>query len=176
MGSEMCIRDSPDPFTGEVIGVLEDGIAPGLDMVIVDLDSPAIQAAGGIWQGMSGSPVYAGDGRLIGAVAYGLAYGPSPIAGVTPFEEMDDYLPAAKPGAKVDGRTATAIAAASDVSADQASQGFEALGVPTGVSGVGAARLAKLNHDKRAYFPKSAFAAGRAAPAARPAANADFGK
>jgi hypothetical protein len=157
---------TPQAFTGDVIGVLDDGIAPGLDMVIVDLDSPAIQAAGGIWQGMSGSPVYAGDGRLIGAVAYGLAYGPSPIAGVTPFEDMDDYLASAKPGAKVDARTAKAIAAASDVSAAQASQGFEPLGVPTGVSGVGATRLSKLNHDKRAYFPKSAFAAGRAAPAA----------
>ena len=33
---------TPAPFTGEVIGVLDDGIAPGLDMVIVDLDSPAI--------------------------------------------------------------------------------------------------------------------------------------
>src|SRR3712207_6428611 len=81
---------TPEPFTGEVLGVLEDGIAPDLDMVIVDLDSPAIQAAGGIWQGMSGSPVYASDGRLIGAVAYGLSYGPSPIAGVTPFEQRSE--------------------------------------------------------------------------------------
>jgi hypothetical protein len=155
---------TPDPFTGEVIGVLADGIAPGLDMVIVDLDSPAIQAAGGIWQGMSGSPVYATDGRLIGAVAYGLAWGPSPIAGVTPFEDMDDYmddsLVAANPGAEVDGKTARAIAAASDVSVARAAQGFEPLGIPTGVSGVGAARLGRLTNAERSYFPKSAFAAG----------------
>jgi hypothetical protein len=155
---------TPDPFTGEVIGVLEDGIAPGLDMVIVDLDSPAIQAAGGIWQGMSGSPVYADDGRLIGAVAYGLAWGPSPIAGVTPFEDMDDYMVSAKPGAEVDGKTARAIAAASDVSAERAAQGFEPLGIPTGVSGVGAARLGKLTNTERAYFPKTAFAAGAVSP------------
>jgi hypothetical protein len=155
---------TPDPFTGEVIGVLDDGIAPGLDMVIVDLDSPAIQAAGGIWQGMSGSPVYATDGRLIGAVAYGLAYGPSPIAGVTPFEDMDDYMASARPGAEVDRETAQAIAASSDVSAAQASQGFEALGVATGVSGVGAARLGKLTKAERDYLPKSAYAAGRVSP------------
>ena len=149
--------------------MLDDGIAPGLDMVIVDLDSPAISAAGGIWQGMSGSPVYAGDGRLIGAVAYGLAYGPSPIAGVTPFEDMDDYL-AAPPGpakADIDRDTAQQIAAASDVTAAQAQQGFEPLGVATGVSGVGASRLAKLTPAKRAYFPKGAYAAGRASPGPR---------
>ncbi|GAB3262626.1 SpoIVB peptidase S55 domain-containing protein [Nocardioides dilutus] len=155
---------TPDPFTGEVIGVLNDGIAPGLDMVIVDLDSPAIQAAGGIWQGMSGSPVYDTNGDLIGAVAYGLAWGPSPIAGVTPFEDMDDYMAAAKPRGDVDSDMAQAIAEASDVTAAQAEQGFEPLGVPTGVSGVGAARLAKLTHAKRAYFPKSAYAAGRVTP------------
>jgi hypothetical protein len=36
---------------------------------------------------MSGSPVYAADGRLIGAVAYGLA-GASTIAGITPAADM----------------------------------------------------------------------------------------
>lgn len=157
---------TPQGFTGEIIGVLADGIAPGLDMVIADLESPSIAAAGGIWQGMSGSPVYADDGRLIGAVAYGLAYGPSPIAGITPFEEMDDYLdaPAARP--RVDRETARAIARSSDVTAAQASRGFETLGIPTGVSGVGPARLTKLSHHKRSYFPKSTFTAGRVSAAA----------
>lgn len=166
---------TPAPFTGEVIGVLNDGIAPGLDMVIVDLDSPAIQAAGGIWQGMSGSPVYDTSGDLIGAVAYGLAWGPSPIAGVTPFEDMDDYMATAKPGAEVDSDTAQAIAASSDVTAAQAEQGFEPLGIPTGVSGVGAARLAKLTHAKRAYFPKTAYAMGRVTPGAATADDVEAG-
>jgi SpoIVB peptidase S55 len=158
---------TPAPFAGEVIGVLDDGIAPGLDMVIVDLDSPAISAAGGIWQGMSGSPVYADDGRLIGAVAYGLAYGPSPIAGVTPFEDMDDYLAASRPArADVDQDTAQQIAGASDVTAAQAQQGFEPLGVATGVSGIGASRLSRLTPAKRSYFPKGAYAAGRVSPGA----------
>jgi hypothetical protein len=79
---------TPDPFTVRVIGVLKDGIAPGLDLIIVKTDSPAIRAAGGIWAGMSGSPVYTSDGRLLGAVAYGLSGAPSSIGGLTPAEEM----------------------------------------------------------------------------------------
>src|SRR6185436_12986650 len=75
-------------FTARVIGVLRDGIAPGLDMIIVETDSPAIRAAGGIWAGMSGSPVYTSDGRLLGAVAFGLSGAPSRIGGITPAEEM----------------------------------------------------------------------------------------
>lgn len=89
----------PDPFTATVLGVVENGIAPDLDLIIVDTDSPAIQRAGGIWAGMSGSPVYAQDGRLIGAVAYGLSAGPSPIAGVTPAEDM--YAVLDRPGSTV---------------------------------------------------------------------------
>jgi SpoIVB peptidase S55 len=79
---------TPKPFTARVIGVLKDGIAPGLDMIIVETDSPAIRDAGGIWAGMSGSPVYTSDGRLLGAVAYGLSGAPSRIGGITPAEEM----------------------------------------------------------------------------------------
>src|SRR3954454_7416981 len=56
---------------------------------------------------MSGSPVYAEDGRLIGAVSYGLAFGPSPVAGVTLAADMQQLLgdvPAStlKPSRRVD--------------------------------------------------------------------------
>lgn len=160
---------TPDDFTGEVLGVLDNGIAPGLDMIIMDLDSQAIQDAGGIWAGMSGSPVYAEDGRLIGAVAYGLSWGSSPIAGVTPFEEMDNYLGSsgARPArhASVNREMAKRIAGSSEVSRAQAEQGFDQLDMATGVSGIGASRLAKLSHSMRSYFPKRAYAAGRASAA-----------
>lgn len=159
---------TPEAFTGEVIGTLDDGIAVGLDMIMVELDSEAIQRAGGIWQGMSGSPVYVGD-QLVGAVAYGLSWGPSPIAGVTPFSEMDDYLgrSAPRPAAKVavsDGEART-IARESDVSRSQASQGFSQLPVPMGVTGMSSARLAAAQRHAaeqgKGYLAPSAFATGR---------------
>jgi hypothetical protein len=137
----------PDPFTGEVLGVLEDGILPGLDMVLAELDSPAIQRAGGIWAGMSGSPVYDdATGDLVGAVAYGLSWGSSSIAGITPFEAMDDTLaPAAAPRTvDVDATTARRIARRTDVTRAQAAAGLQELPVPFGISGLGHRRLEKV--------------------------------
>ncbi|MCW2791667.1 MAG: hypothetical protein JWO76_765 [Nocardioides sp.] len=156
---------TPEGFTGEVLGVLDDGIGPDLDMVLVRLDSPAIQQAGGIWSGMSGSPVYAADGRLIGAVAYGLAYGPSPVAGVTPFEDMDNYLASARPGTiKVGGAVARTIAGHSDVTRAQAEEGLSQLKMPLGVSGIGARRLEQAQATgKHAWLPKETYAMGSSA-------------
>jgi hypothetical protein len=77
----------PEPFDPEVLGVLPDAIGPGRDTIVVDTSSPAITEAGGIWFGMSGSPIYH-DGRLMGALAFGLSVGPPSIAGLTPAEEM----------------------------------------------------------------------------------------
>ena len=61
---------TPEQFDIEVLGV---PIGPGRDMIMVETQSPAINAVGGIWFGMSGSPVYV-DGKLIGAVAFGLTF------------------------------------------------------------------------------------------------------
>ena len=66
----------PEPFSVEVLGVMEDGIGPGRDLIVVNTSSPAIDAAEGIWYGMSGSPVYIDD-EFVGALAYGLSYGAS---------------------------------------------------------------------------------------------------
>ena len=160
---------APDAFSGEVLGVLDSGIAPGLDMVMARLTSPEIDRVGGIWQGMSGSPVYAEDGRLIGAVAYGLAVGPSPVAGITPFAEMDDYLgrSAPRPAAKVrvSDSQARAISRESDVSRAQASQGFSQLPVPMGVTGISQARLDQARDYARerdlGFLGSNLFAANR---------------
>ena len=159
---------TPESFTGEVIGTIDDGIAVGLDMIMIELDSPAIDRAGGIWQGMSGSPVYIGD-ELVGAVAYGLSWGPSPIAGITPFSEMDDYLgrSAPRPAAKVavSDSQARAISRESGVSRAQASQGFAQLPVPMGVTGMSQARLDQARDyasDRDLGFMSSnLFSAGR---------------
>ena len=137
---------TPEAFTGSVIGVLEDGIGPDIDMIMVRLSSPELERVGGIWQGMSGSPVYAADGSLIGAVAYGMSWGPSKVAGVTPFASMDDYL--AAPASTVSTvpvttRAARVVAQESSVTATQAEEGFSQLRMPLGVSGVSSQRLAR---------------------------------
>ncbi len=80
-----------ETFQVEILGVLPNGIGPGRDMIVVEAHSPAIDEVGGIWFGMSGSPVYV-DGKLIGAIAFGLSGGPSPIGGVTPAQNMLDLL------------------------------------------------------------------------------------
>ncbi len=40
---------------------------------------------------MSGSPIYI-DGKLLGAVAFAWEFAKDPIAGVTPFEQMVQYV------------------------------------------------------------------------------------
>jgi hypothetical protein len=77
----------PEPFAVEVVDVLQDAIAPGIPLIVVEVDSPEVDRVGGIWAGMSGSPVYV-DGELIGAVGYGFSAGPSKLGGVTPAEAM----------------------------------------------------------------------------------------
>lgn len=160
---------TPEAFTGEVLGVLDDGIGAGRDMIMMELTSAAIDDAGGIWQGMSGSPVYAEDGRLIGAVAYGLAWGTTPIAGITPFEYMDDYLgpaDAAPAKIRVGDKAAGRIAATGEVTRAQADQGFEQLRMRFTMSGISQQRLqGARQHDSRAYL-RGVNARGRAGTAA----------
>jgi hypothetical protein len=157
---------TPTEFGGTVIGVLHDGIAPGLDMIMMRLSSAEIDRVGGIWQGMSGSPVYTTGGELIGAVAYGLSWGPSPVAGITPYEEMNKYLAPAAPSParqiEVSDAEASRIAAESDVTQGQASSGFSRLRIPRTFSGVSGWRLERTAtlappHGKaRPYIVKNA--------------------
>lgn len=78
---------TPESFDVTVVGVLDDALAPGVPLILVELDSPEIRRVGGIWAGMSGSPVYI-DGMLLGAVGYGFSVGPSTLGGVTPAAAM----------------------------------------------------------------------------------------
>ncbi|MGZ4438146.1 MAG: hypothetical protein ACXVW6_10920 [Nocardioidaceae bacterium] len=145
---------TPDQFTGKVLGVLQDGIAPGVPMIMVQATSANVTDHG-IWQGMSGSPVYAPDGRLIGAVSYGLSASPSPIAGVTPAADMQKLLsatPAASPAAGTTGMarrvaipqaTASTLVASGDVTTTQAAGGFSRLKTPFVIS-AGGTRLDQL--------------------------------
>jgi hypothetical protein len=147
--------NTPETFTGEVLGVIDDGIAADLDMVMVRLTSPEIDRVGGIWAGMSGSPVYAADGDLIGAVAYGLA-GTTPVAGVTPAEEMYKLLAsppttaaaaaAARGADQVDipKRLANRMVSEGVATRTEVDAGAGRLPTPVAVSGLTPKRYAKL--------------------------------
>ena len=143
--------ETPQPFTVTITGVLHDGIAPGIDMILASTDSAAIRDAGGVWAGMSGSPVYSSDGRLIGSVSYGLAAS-SPIAGITPAEDMKKLLSApatAKTKISVSAKVANRIAKTGDVTAAAADDGFVQLKVPVSVSGASAHSAKFLKHLKK---------------------------
>lgn len=137
---------TPTGFSGAILGTLKDGIAPGVDMIMAELTSPEIDRVGGIWQGMSGSPVYAEDGRLIGAVAYGLSWGPSPVAGITPAAAMYDLLegggPAPAEHVDVPPEQRKALRE-SGATKRQVTSGYRQLPMPVGVSGLGSRRLAQ---------------------------------
>lgn len=78
-----------EPFQVEILGVLKN-TSPGRDMILARLSGLGLERTGVI-AGMSGSPVYI-DGKLLGAVAYAWPYGKEPIAGITPFTQMQNYV------------------------------------------------------------------------------------
>jgi hypothetical protein len=166
----------PENFSVTVLGVLEDGVAPGVDMIIVEADSTAIRRAGGIWAGMSGSPVYAdapgtdADGKLIGAVAYGLSFGPSKIGGLAAAEDMSrilDLPPAAqKTTIQLSRALQQEVVATGAATARQAEGGLRRLRLPLAISGLSAGRLplfARLLGGSGSFVPYSAGAASAAA-------------
>jgi hypothetical protein len=65
-------------------------VSPGRDMVLCRLTGCNLEHAG-IIQGMSGSPIFI-DGKLLGAVAFAWEFAKDPIAGVTPFSQMIQYV------------------------------------------------------------------------------------
>jgi hypothetical protein len=154
-GLTVARGDDPKPFDVTVLGVLDDGVAVGVDMIIVKVADKAgstdIADAKGIWAGMSGSPVYEGDvnGRFIGAVAYGLGFGPSNIGGLAAAEDMDKVmslgLPAAAPrSVRAPAALRAKMVASGAVTAGQAKSNFERLPIPLGVSGLSSDRLQKF--------------------------------
>lgn len=153
---------TPQPFNVEVLGVLPGALGPGRDLIIVEVsDVPGghvIDQGGGIWAGMSGSPVYLGD-QLLGAVAYGFTSSPSPIGGVTPAADMYSILSLPTAGENSDATHPTAtqdperIAVPGEMSARIAATGaragttLERLPLPLSVSGLESARMARLQAD-----------------------------
>ena len=177
---------TPAAFSARVLGVLSDAIAPGIDMIVVRTDSAAVRQAGGIWQGMSGSPVYAADGRLLGAVSYGLSYGPSATAGLTPAAAMYRMLSMTTAAPRVAHPRLTpalrrAVVRSGAASPAQAASGMQPLTTPVTVSGVPAGHLPALARQLRhsgltgfALHPGGGARAGAVATAAPPGPGAPF--
>lgn len=87
----------PEPMEVEILGVLDDAIGPGQDMILARLRGEKPDYTG-VVAGMSGSPVYI-DGRLVGALSYRIGqFSKEPIAGITPIQQMlevrDGHAPA----------------------------------------------------------------------------------
>jgi hypothetical protein len=89
-----------ETFEFKVLGILENILAPGKDIIFVELFSPVLEESGVI-AGMSGSPLYI-DGKVIGAVAFGFNFAKKPIGGVTPIEDIIETSEYNKPLYKID--------------------------------------------------------------------------
>lgn len=178
---------APERFTVKVQGVLKDGIAPGIDMILAEADSPALDKAGAIWAGMSGSPVYAQDGRLLGAVGYGFS-GASKLAGITPAKAMLDILkrPGQSRAQRLKGRVKLPdalrqkVTSRGLVSARAAAGGLSPLRLPYAVSGLSQHRINAINaalakKGSSARLHRAGAASGRPAPVGQAVPGGNFG-
>ncbi|MGH7418302.1 MAG: SpoIVB peptidase S55 domain-containing protein, partial [Candidatus Rokuibacteriota bacterium] len=133
-----------ESFSVEILGVDRGALGPGRDLIVVDTGGPVIdEGGGGISAGMSGSPVYTEDGKLIGAIAYGFSLGPSSIGGVTPAPDMlqvfaEGAAPAAEQGAaaaRLAPGSRARIGRAQGVAPSSVAEAMGRLKVPVSVSG-----------------------------------------
>ncbi len=96
IGKTIIANDAIEEFSVEVLGIIDQ---PGTqsDFIVVRVSGDVIGRAGGIAQGMSGSPIYI-DGKLIGALSRAANWSKAitPIGLVTPIEEMLGVLDLAR--------------------------------------------------------------------------------
>lgn len=95
-GYTVFVGSEPKPFELEILGVLKGFPNPQQSAVLAKLLGNELDHTG-VFQGMSGSPVYI-DGKLLGAVAFGYMFAKDPIAGITPIQHMIEVFEQ-KPGA-----------------------------------------------------------------------------
>jgi hypothetical protein len=138
----------PEGFSASLLGVMDDAIAPGRSMIVIEATGSEIDE-NGIWAGMSGSPVYHDD-KLIGAVAFGLTWGPSNVAGLTPAEDMFELPGAGSPTTTSTTNVALTPSMQRRIASSQGSSTYEGsdsmtqLKLPLAVSG-GQRALARLS-------------------------------
>jgi hypothetical protein len=165
---------SPVSFNVEVLGVLPDGIAPGIDFILIKTSGRVIDATGGIAAGMSGSPVYV-HGKLVGSISYGFSAADQTIGGVTPIEPMLEVMN--YPSLLASTTTALGRASSVKLTADLEQTAARAAGVsaaefpstarqlrvPVAVSGLNGRGMDKLSQFiQRANLPFAPYRAGRA--------------
>ncbi len=85
IGKTVISGDSIENFDVEIVGV--SGSAAAGYSILAKVSGPLIETAGGVAQGMSGSPVYI-DGRLVGAVAFGRVFNDPHYCLLTPIATM----------------------------------------------------------------------------------------
>ena len=90
VGYTVFSGSEPKKFEVEILGVLKGFPNPGQNAVLSRLLGDELNHTG-VFQGMSGSPVYI-DGKLLGAVAFGFQFAKDPIAGITPIQQMIDLF------------------------------------------------------------------------------------
>jgi sugar lactone lactonase YvrE len=158
-------------FDVNILGVLRK-VNNGRDLILVKVGgNPNLDRVSDIIAGMSGSPVYV-NGKIVGAVAYGSAFTKERIGYLTPIEDMldawDPALPQYPDGFGPRGQTTTRLAEPVTVNGESFTQvrnlGFGSpipaqkqagtlllrpLGMPVSVSGVPAARWAKVADELR---------------------------
>jgi hypothetical protein len=183
VGRTVMVGTKLEEFGAEVLGVMK-GVSPGRDMVLCRLTGCNLEHAG-IIQGMSGSPIYI-DGKLLGAVAFAWEFAKDPIAGVTPFSQMVQYVRSSdrriaaeagenpkaggiratqSPAVLIDGLAAEEPSATGPVSVSGgALAGMRPIATPLAASGFSPRALALL--DERFRPLGLAPMAGGAAPAA----------
>ncbi len=94
-----CYRgNKPEEFQVEILGVLH-GVNPGANAVLAKFSGDLLDKVG-IFEGMSGSPVYI-DGKLLGAVAFSYAFAKEAIGGITPITDMVGAFEQASDSSKV---------------------------------------------------------------------------
>lgn len=157
---------TPTQFTVDILGVEPNGILVGLDLIVVRITGPAsfIEQTGGVFAGMSGSPISI-DGKLVGAVSYGVSDDPT-LFGLTPAQPMVDMLSwstsrTARPPARIalDDRTRRTVATALGVAVSETPTGLDQLPTTLGVSGLTAGTLDRFRHKVARRYPNLGVAA-----------------
>jgi hypothetical protein len=78
---------TPEPFTVEVAGIVQNALGPGKNLILCELTDPRVQKMGAV-AGMSGSPLYI-DGKIVGVLSYQIQrFETVRYAGFTPIADM----------------------------------------------------------------------------------------